>query len=189
VFRLTATSRADLQSLLDRARTSRPTYESTGATKGSLPDGYRHDRHEQALEGPDAFDRAKLGLTRWQAHGGAGVRVFPGGPVADGDTVLVLLRFGPLQVIAPCRVVYVIDEPDRFGLAYGTLPGHPEVGEESFVVERDTDGTGAMFRITAFSRPAGFLPRLAAPVTRALQLRVGRRYADAMRRFVEDVSP
>ena len=27
---------------------------------------------------------------------------------------------------APCRVVYVIDEPDVRGFAYGTLPGHPE---------------------------------------------------------------
>ncbi|SIP67631.1 hypothetical protein BN9982_740001 [Mycobacterium tuberculosis] len=31
---------------------------------------------------------------------------------------------------APCRVVYVIDEPDVRGFGYGTLPGHPVSGEE-----------------------------------------------------------
>jgi uncharacterized protein (UPF0548 family) len=30
----------------------------------------------------------------------------------------------------PCRVVYVVDEPRRAGFAYGTLPGHPEIGGE-----------------------------------------------------------
>ena len=40
----------------------------------------------------------------------------------------------------PARVVYVIDEPLRKGFAYGTLPGHPETGEEAFIVEyRDDD--------------------------------------------------
>ena len=46
--------------------------------------------------------------------------------------MVVLVRMmGFLQ--APCRVVYVIDEPDIRGFAYGTLPGHPESGEERFV--------------------------------------------------------
>jgi hypothetical protein len=54
---------------------------------------------------------------------------------------------------APCRVVYVIDEPRRRGFAYGTLPGHPESGEEAFVLEQRDDGTIAS-NIIAFSRPA-----------------------------------
>jgi uncharacterized protein (UPF0548 family) len=40
----------------------------------------------------------------------------------------VLAHLGPIRV--PCRVVYVLDEPERRGFAYGTLPGHPESGEE-----------------------------------------------------------
>lgn len=53
-----------------------------------------------------AFDRAKEGLRRWQAHVGAGATVFPGDRISQGETVLVLLRFGPLQIVAPCRIVY-----------------------------------------------------------------------------------
>jgi uncharacterized protein (UPF0548 family) len=71
-------------------------------------------------------------------------------------------------MVAPCRIVRVIDESDRVGFACGTLPGHPECGEEAFVVERRADGT--FFSITAFSRPADPLARLAGPIGRAIQL-------------------
>jgi uncharacterized protein (UPF0548 family) len=40
----------------------------------------------------------------------------------------------------PCRVVYVLEETggevERYGFAFGTLPGHSEEGEERFTVER-----------------------------------------------------
>ena len=63
---------------------------------------------------------------------------------------------------APCRIVGVIEEEeDRWGFAYGTLPGHFEQGEEAFVVSRSTDGR-VHFEVTAFSRP-GETQRLSAP--------------------------
>jgi uncharacterized protein (UPF0548 family) len=40
--------------------------------------------------------------------------------------VVVTFHLGPVHVKAPCRLVYVTDEVNRFGFAYGTLPGHPE---------------------------------------------------------------
>jgi uncharacterized protein (UPF0548 family) len=43
-------------------------------------------------------------------------------------------------------------DPDRYGFAYGTLPAHPEEGEELFLVTRGGDDT-VRFEITAFSRP------------------------------------
>jgi uncharacterized protein (UPF0548 family) len=51
--------------------------------------------------------------------------------------VLILsLGVAAIRLRAPCRIVYVIDEPDRRGFAYGTLPGHPERGEEAFIISR-----------------------------------------------------
>jgi uncharacterized protein (UPF0548 family) len=98
-----------------------------------MPEGYRHDRYEAAVgEGAGVFDRAAAALLAWQAQIGAGVEVFPrGSQVEEGATVILLLRAG-LWAPAPCRVVYVIDEPDKVGFAYGTLPGHPECGEAAF---------------------------------------------------------
>ena len=91
------------------------------------------------------------------------------------------LSSGPelLTTVAPCRVVYIVDEPDRFGFAYGTLPGHPEQGEEAFVVAKADDGA-VRFTITAFSRPKEALARLGGPVTRFVQKRATKAYLDAM---------
>jgi uncharacterized protein (UPF0548 family) len=188
VYRVTPASPAILQRSLDRARQATTTYGTLGATKrGESPAGFRSDFYEVELKsGPDTFERARRGLSCWQAHVGAGAVVYPSHPWSDGDTVLVLLALGPFQVVAPCRIIYVIDEADRFGLAYGTLPGHPESGEESFVVERLKDDR-VVFRIAAFSRPAQVLTRLGAPLVRKLQVRTTRRYLEALARFVADV--
>src|SRR5208282_1535108 len=96
-------------------------------------------------------------LFSWQVHLRASVRVSPSSATAGSGTVVLLgLRAGPVQIGAPCRVVYVVNEPDRQGFAYGTLLGHPERGEEAFLIERH--GGGAVtFTITAFSRPATLL--------------------------------
>jgi uncharacterized protein (UPF0548 family) len=183
VFRATSVSTRVLEQMLDRARQEQPTYDEVGATEaGRRPTGYRHDGYQVRIGGPDDFSRAREGLTHWRAHLGAGARVFPSDPVTEGATVLVLLGAGPLQMVAPCRIVSVIDEEGRFGFAYGTLPGHPERGEELFVVEQEDDR--CLFRITAFSRPDQLLVRLGGPVARRIQRSVTHRYLESLARYV-----
>ena len=70
--------------------------------------------------------------------------------VSPGDTALMRIALG---FTFPVRVIYVVDEPRRRGFAYGTLPGHPEDGEESWMVEHRDDGS-VWITIRAFSRPA-----------------------------------
>ena len=89
------------------------------------------------------------------------------------------LRLGPLRTWAACRVVYVVDEPSRKGFAYGTLPGHPECGEESFIVSID-EGGSVRFDVTAFSRNARWFARLGGPLTGLVQRAVTWRYLDAV---------
>jgi uncharacterized protein (UPF0548 family) len=81
------------------------------------------------------------------------------------------------------RIVYVVDEPERFGFGYGTVEGHAERGEEAFIVEQDSDGS-VRLRLTIFSRPEHALARLGAPVTRAVQLRATRAYLEGLRMHV-----
>ena len=76
----------------------------------------------------------------------------PDGPLAVGTNVAISAALPVGHVEITCRVVAVVDEPDRFGFAYGTLPVHPEQGEESFVVVR-ADAGGARFDVQAVSRP------------------------------------
>lgn len=176
------TSDNTTRSLLDRAARASPTYDETGATRAdALPAGYAHDRYRVGL-GPNTFERACDGLRAWQAHLGAGVDVYPrDAPLEPGTNVIVIARVGPLHALAPCRIVYAIDERDRFGFAYGTLPGHPERGEEAFIVERSTDG-GTTFSIVAFSRPEELVARVGKPFARRIQRRTTRAYLDALAR-------
>jgi uncharacterized protein (UPF0548 family) len=145
-----------------------------------MPAGYRHDRYEAPLgEGEAVFARATAALLAWQAQVGAGVEIFPrGSQVEDGATVVLLLRAG-LWAPAPCRVVYVLDEPDKAGFAYGTLPGHPECGEAAFTLFRSSDAR-VTFVVRSFSRRVDPLARLGAPLARLVQTRVTRRYIDAL---------
>jgi uncharacterized protein (UPF0548 family) len=99
--------------------------------------------------------------------------------IVPGDTALLGIPFGPFRVGAPARVVYVIDEPDRKGFAYGTIAGHPESGEESFIVERGSDGT-VWLEIRAFSRPSNAFWWIVYPVLRMSQAFYTRRYFRAL---------
>jgi hypothetical protein len=104
------------------------------------------------------------------------------GDAQGGADVVATVRLGPVFVVAPCRVVYVTDSPGRFGFAYGTLPGHPERGEEAFHVIRSEDGTVA-FEIVAFSRPASTMARLGGPLSRMVQSRTTRRFLDGVLKY------
>ena len=153
------------------------TYDEVGATaRQPLPDGYHHVRVSRSLGVVDLDEVAEILMT-WKVQERAGARRVAGAErVALG--VDVTFRF-LLQTI-PCRVVEVVDEPDRRGLAYGTLPGHPETGEERFVVERDPASGEVTATITAFSNPALWRTRLAGPVGRVLQRAMTHRYLKAL---------
>jgi uncharacterized protein (UPF0548 family) len=159
------------------------TYREVGASAGAdLPAGYVHDRESADLGPftPEVFDRAATALRSWRPQTGAGLIVFPGDPVAEGETFALVMALPVAgHVVAAGRVVFVVDEPDRRGFAYGTLPGHPEQGEESFAVVRR--GDRLVFEVTAFSRPRHPLTRLGKPVSRLLQRSTTRRYIAAMR--------
>ena len=182
MFWLRRPSEADLQRVLEAARAAHVTYAEIGATEGTMPPGYRHDRRVVDLPGGEAvFRRAADGVFQWQPQRSVGATVTPDDPPVEGATVIVTVRVGLLFALAPCRIVRVIDGPDRYGFAYGSLPGHPEEGEESFVVERREGRTS--FVVTAFSRWAEPLARLGGPVTRAVQLRTMRGYVEGLSRW------
>lgn len=129
------------------------------------------------------FDAAARDLLAWRMHERAGLRVAASDiPLRAGSVVLMRWGPGPLSVRIPCRVLEVVDEPTRRGFSYGTLPGHPEAGEEQFVLERLADGR-LRLTISAVSRPASALARLGGPLARAAQALMTRRYLRALDRL------
>ena len=113
----------------------------------------------------------------WQMQERSGVRRVSGPPRATPGAD-VTFRFMGQKV--PCRVVDVVDEPDRRGFAYGTLPGHPETGEERFAVERNPASGEVTVTVTAFSNPALWRTKLAGPLGRLLQRTMTQRYLKAL---------
>lgn len=153
-------------------------YTEVGATAGPLPAGYHHLQKSAVIgRGRRRFEEAANQGMRWGMLRGAGLRVEATAEVAAvGSEVIVHL--GPVR--APCRVVYVVDEPDRRGFAYGTLPGHAESGEERFVVRYDPATDDVYAEVTAFSRHGTWWSRLGSPVTSIIQRVVTERYLQAL---------
>jgi uncharacterized protein (UPF0548 family) len=84
-----------------------------------------------------------------------------GTPYITAGMTATLRRKGRVRTRStPVLVVYVIDEPDRIGFAYGTTADGPESGEESFILERRDDDT-VWLTIRSILRTRGgiFAPR------------------------------
>jgi len=172
-------------------------YDAVGSTRyDETPQGYhRLEYRDRIGAGDEVFRRAGEALLGWRMHRAAGVPMTATdtpptigtnslGRLGAGMVVGRLRTLSPLGTLGlpvPCRVVWTVDEPDRIGFAYGTLDGHPESGEESFVVTREPDGI--YFTVRAYSRPATWYTRLGGPATRKAQQLAARRYTGALRRL------
>jgi uncharacterized protein (UPF0548 family) len=152
------------------------TYSEVGATaSGELPAGYDHlATSAQIGTGRERFEQAANAVMHWGMQRGAGLRVRASSEIVKLDAVVLVKMMGFLQ--APCRVVYVIDEPDVRGFAYGTLPGHPESGEERFAVRRDPNTSAVFAEVTAFSRPATWWSKAGGPFVAMAQRVIAKRY-------------
>ncbi|MCP9963221.1 DUF1990 domain-containing protein [Streptomyces somaliensis] len=164
----------------------RLTYPEVGATRSptALPEGYHHLRHRTPVgQGRAAFEAAGAAVTTWRMHRASGARLRTDAARAEpGVRVRVSVGAGPLEYGAPCEVVWAVYGEDRTGFAYGTLTGHPESGEESFVVELLPDGS-VWFAVTAFSRPARWYTRAAGPLVPLAQRWYARRLGRTVRRI------
>ncbi|MGW1894567.1 DUF1990 family protein [Streptomyces sp. NPDC002004] len=165
------------------------TYEAVGVTAetdgpaGAPParvPGFRSLRVSRRLgTGRAVYAAAAEALMTWRMH-----RAFPFAVQADAPSaapgVRVTLRIGPVR--APCRVVWARRDEHRTGFAYGTLSGHPECGEEAFLVEQLPDDS-VWFTVWAVSRPAAWYARAAGPLARGLQRAAAHRYASTVERL------
>lgn len=151
-----------------------------------MPEGFSSVRERVELGTPAAgLDELAALLLGWQMHRRAGFTLQVGSAAAQGVDVLMTPP-ALFWIRARCRVVYVLDEPDRKGFAYGTLPGHPESGEELFLLTRSPQGRIA-FEISAFSHPATRSAKLSGPIGPALQRLMTRRYLRAMASLAADL--
>jgi uncharacterized protein (UPF0548 family) len=155
--------------------------EIGGTTAGPLPHGYRHaTRRVTVGHGRGTFERTAAAVLDWRAQQALGLRIRATGPASRLGTVVVLTagrpRFG---YDLPCRVVWGAAAGEERGFAYGTLPGHPQCGEERFAVRLALSGA-VVFEIRSFFRLASPLARLGGPVSLLMQREATDRYVSAI---------
>jgi uncharacterized protein (UPF0548 family) len=172
--------------LLAAARAAEPNYDHVGSTLATAPPGI--GAHRESLTACGTLAEARAAMDAWAPHTGIRGRVIPVIPPALGETVCVIVPFGPVEMCVPDRIVAVVDEPDAVGFAYGTLPGHPERGEELFMAESVLDGR-LRLSVTVHAVPASLPARVGAPLTRLLQHTAANRYLDAWARAIADLHP
>jgi uncharacterized protein (UPF0548 family) len=162
------------------------TYPHVGVSAaGTLP-GYDLDESRVLLgHGPAVFAAAREALRGWGQFPAPWTHIWPlPAPLAGGQMIAMVAHLFGLWWANACRIVAVIDEPTRFGFAYGTLPQHVESGEEQFLVEQRDDG-GVWYSIRAVSRPRYWMLRLGYPVARRIQARFRRESLAAMKAVAE----
>ncbi len=180
-------SDAVMQQLAERLQSESLTYDSPD---GCPPPGFVDDRLSVILgSGPASFDAARRAIQNWKMFPSVMAGLWPSRPsIQPGEIVHVLFRAGPLWTTNSCRILRVIDEAGetaRFGFVYGTLPGHVERGEETFVVEWDRPTDVVTYSLRAFSQPAHWLVWLGYPYTRLQQARFRRLSGQSMQAAVQ----
>ncbi|MBH0775367.1 DUF1990 family protein [Nocardia bovistercoris] len=165
-----------------RDETDELTYTEVGATDGDMPAGYHRFTLRRPIgRGRALFERAGAEIMAYRMQKGTGIFHIADTPTAEvGTSLAVRLGVGPFAIEAPCRVVYLLRETNRLGFAYGTLPGHPEIGEELFAVEYDPTDDTVYGLVKAFSRPGAWYVRLGGPAVRLLQRIIAGRYIAAL---------
>ncbi len=167
------------------------TYEESGLTLGEMPAGYHHLRHERFVgSGAALMDCGREAIRTWKAQSQLKLILSPEVPEFSKGSVLVFalpLSPSPFWATGACRIVKIVDEPRRFGFVYGTLPHHPETGEEAFLVHLHDDDR-VSFTITAFSRAKTLPMKVSGPVGRFIQSRAAEVYLDGYDQFVRSQS-
>ncbi|SMX98666.1 DUF1990 family protein [Brevibacterium antiquum] len=170
------------------------------------PAGYRD--FESAFyvgHGRDTFDRCAEELLHWEVKIRSGFDIGvqareddtnalgvgmgicsqtgsgPGCPrVRAGQEPTIFVRIGPFRLPEPARVIEVFESETRRGFTYGTKPGHPITGEESFILIHTPDGR-VFLVLRSVSRAGMGIWRLGEPFVRLAQIMYRRRYSRALR--------
>lgn len=187
-FQFSRPGRPQIDRFLSSQAELRFTYESVGATENAtaLPSGYDCDQTRVRLgRGDDTFQSGCDALRAWTQFDLGWTAALPRDtPIETGRSVAVLAQGMGLWTLNAARIVYVVASQTHFGFAYGTLPGHVEMGEERFLIELDPATGDVWYDILAFSRPNHALAKLGYRFVRRLQRKFRQDSASRMQRAV-----
>ncbi len=185
MFTLFEPSETQIKNFLAAQRDLPFSYAEVGASKDKIPSGYPINHYRiQIGNGADAFVRAKNAIQNWTMYQLEWTRLFPAAaPIAVGAVVCVVVNHRLCWSLNSCRIIYLTEESgeiERYGFAFGTLPGHSEKGEERFAVEWNRADDTVWYELLAFARPHHILARIAFPFFGLFQRKFARDSGRAM---------
>jgi len=190
MFTLTEPSEAQIENFLAEQKDLPFSYKEVGASKDLIPENYPINHHRIQLgSGAAVFARAKNALQSWEMYKLEWTRLYPPNtPIVVGEVVVVVVNHHFCWSMNPCRIIYVLDESgtiERFGFAFGTLPGHSEEGEERFTVEWRHDDDTIWYELLAFARPHHVLAKIGSPFVRFMQRKFAKDSQRAMLKAID----
>jgi uncharacterized protein (UPF0548 family) len=166
-----------------RSRDRRDSYERVVAQEcpGEPEPGGPYQRLAKAIFAYDIFPC-------WMVEG-----VLGRDPVEVGDTVGIVYHFLPgIDLFFGARVIACFDKREieawRTGFTYQTLQGHPELGQETFQVEKNLASGSVTVSLKSWSRFGLWLTRLAYPYTRWVQVRASHAAHDHLTALAESAT-
>jgi len=183
MFLLGPKTEVRVRRIIEKQKASKLSYEGVGRTQTLLPGGCEVHRGQFLLgEGSHVFYKAKEAVQQWRMFDLPWVSLYRENvPLKAGNTVAILVGALGVWMVNLSRVVYVIDEPRRYGFAYGTLTQHVVAGEERFLVEWRDDNS-VWYEVLAFSSLNYRLAKISPPITRRVQRKFRRESGAAMQK-------
>jgi uncharacterized protein (UPF0548 family) len=186
MFTLFEPSQAQIDNFLAEQKDLPFSYKEVGASKEKIPADYPVNHRRIRLgTGVGTFIRSRKAIENWTMYRLNWTRVNPSkAPITVSEVVCIVVDHGFCWSLNPCRIIYVIEETggkiERYGFAFGTLPGHSEEGEERFVVERHGADDSVWFELLSFARPHHVLAKIGFPFVGLFQRKFAEDSANAM---------
>jgi len=151
-----------------------------------VPSGFVRDHTRSEIgHGAAAFEAAKSAFRRWEHFNLGWVRIAnPKAPIKPAEIICMEAHTLGLWTVNFTRILYAIDEPQRFGYGYGTTAMHVERGEERFLLEFDPIGGAVSYELLAVSQPAHWMTWLGYPYARSRQHKFARESHRHMRELL-----
>jgi uncharacterized protein (UPF0548 family) len=160
-----------------------------------VPHGYERDHTRSEIgQGALAFEAAREAFRQWKQFDLGWVRVANAEARIEVEEMVAVEAHTPsfsglgLWSVNCSRILYVIDEIDRFGFGYGTTAQHVERGEERFLLEFYPVSGVVAYDLLAISQPAHWLARLGYPYTRNRQKKFARDSHARMRQNAQSLA-
>jgi uncharacterized protein (UPF0548 family) len=197
MFSIIKPSAYKINSFINSQHNNPFTYDEVGISQdGPLEVDHPISKHYKLInrefnigEGEKSYELAKKAFIRWGMFDLEWVNVGPSTPMSENSLVGIVSHVLGVWSVNVCKIIYMIEENGpvtRFGMGYGTLPGHAICGEERLSVALNHETGKVSYEIFSFSTESHLIAKISSFHLRTLQDRFANDSARRMRYFAHN---